>query len=1446
MKPSILRYIFVLHLLSIFAFTTARLVSAQEPLFSLAKFDIDVTPPVGFPMAYDRVRRTDELTLRCRGIVLFGPDKPIVMCAVDWIGIANGAHDAFRKTLAEAAGTSADRVAVHTLHQHDAPRCDFTAESLLNAAGATDLGALEGSFARRVLADLGLAVRTAVQNPVAITHAGIGGAKVEKVASNRRIQDETGKVIATRYTACRDPELRALPEGIIDPTLKAISFWNENEPVAVLTYYACHPQSYYRTGIPSPDFPGIARFLRGQDMPETLHVHFNGAGGNIGAGKYNDGSKQNRMILARRMAEGMRDAFAATKKFSLQREDVGWFSTPVHLPLGSHLEVDELRKQLGNWTPNEYWGGPEQLAWALRCESEQPIELSCLRIGDARILHMPGELFVEYQLAAQNLRPDLTVAMAAYGDYGPGYIGTDESYGQGGYETSPQASKVAKGVEQVLMKGVRELLDAADKQVGNFKDELPRIPPSTPDESLSKIEVIDGYSIQLVASEPLVFTPVAMEWDAAGNLFVCEMRGYSEDREAGISSIALLTDVDQDGIYDRRTEYASGLLWPTCLFPYDGGLFVGDAPNLFYLKDTDGDGVADAKEVVLTGFGVSNVQGLMNSMRWGLDHRIHLACSSSGGKVYAPARGQTQADAVEVRGRDLAFDPRTMEFELTSGGAQHGMCFDDWGNKFVCSNSNHLMQVMAEQRYLNRNPHVRAPPAKISIAADGPQAEVFRKSPVEPWRVVRTRLRVEGHVGGPIEGGGRAAGYFTGATGATVYRGDAWPDDANQFAFIGDVGSNLVHRKKLLGDGVPFNAVRVDEGTEFLRSTDNWFRPSQFANGPDGALYIIDTCREVIEHPKSLPPEIKQHLDLTAGRDRGRIYRVVPKSFQHRPAPNIQELSIEQLVALLEHPNAWHRETAARLINERQDPNAFPWLIRLLQTSSSPQAKIHALYALATSPVSDKKGTLREQVLKLLEDDHPQVRRHAVRISERANLATELAEAMLPLATDPSLAVRLQLAFSLGELPIDTLPRERTQALATILRLNPNHTWVQVAVQSSAKECAAELFSELIQDLSPSQGKETNQNGVAFFLERLAQQIKAQQRPNDIASALNTLAQSSSANAPAMLPLIGELLGAREQLDGTEHQSTSESARRLESERTKLIQEAAARALSSQLTLPRRTEAARALRYGQFADVEETLSRLLGPAYPTDLQLAAIDTLKSFPSGSTDSLLIANVPGMSPIARNRVMSLLLSRERSMARLLDAIEAETVRVDSSLRSRLVERSSGLPLMLAKRLEKLLQQNAMASRTTVLDSYATCLDLPPDRDNGRRVFQKHCAACHRHEDEGYELGPSLAAMKSRGARSLLTNILDPNREVNPEFVNYLAITKDGNTVSGMIRSESATELQLVAAANEQTRLPRSDIDQLRSTGKSLMPEGFESSIDLQSMADLIAFLLQTAQP
>lgn len=290
------------------------------------------------------------------------------------------------------------------------------------------------------------------------TDYGWGVAEVKEIASNRRIKGPDGRIRATRYTATKDPALRAEPEGVIDPEVSLLSFWNGDRPIAVLSYYACHPQSYYRTGVPSPDFPGIARFIRGQAVPEALHVHFNGAGGNLGAGKYNDGATENRMALAMRLAEAMKQAFLATEKQPLAAADVGWQTEPVRLPLAPHLDKVKLVEALKTEPARGYIAKLDQLAWLIRHESGHAIDIACLRVGQARVVHMPGELFVEYQLAAKAMRPDLNVAMAAYGEYAPGYIGTAAAYVEGGYETSSGASNVAPEADQVLTAAVKKLL----------------------------------------------------------------------------------------------------------------------------------------------------------------------------------------------------------------------------------------------------------------------------------------------------------------------------------------------------------------------------------------------------------------------------------------------------------------------------------------------------------------------------------------------------------------------------------------------------------------------------------------------------------------------------------------------------------------------------------------------------------------------------------------------------------------------------------------------------------------------------------------------------------------------------------------------------------------------------------------------------------------------------
>jgi hypothetical protein len=422
----------------------------------LARFDVDATPPIGSHLAYDPVTNVWDLSLRARGIVLLGAGQPIVLCSIDWIGIANESNDAFRKALAQGAQTVPDRVAVHTVHQHDAPECDFGAEELKLKAGLDPLN-FNSRSQREVLQRLVTSIKQSLTAAQPVTHIGFGKAMVSQVASNRRILGPDGKVRVTRYTSCKDPAVRAEPEGLIDPELSMVSFWSTNKPIAVLTYYAVHPQSYYRTGIANPDFPGVARFFRQLAVPSALHVHFNGAGGNLGAGKYNDGSPENRLILAERLADGMKRAWESTEREPVSGSDVGWTVEPVALPPAKSIE--KIRTLLKENDPQALKGvNASRLEWLRRCEAGHRVNVVCLSLGQGRVLFMPGELFVEYQLAAKAERPGKFVAMAAYGDYGTGYIGTAVAYQQGGYEASPEASNVEPEAEGILLKAIKKVL----------------------------------------------------------------------------------------------------------------------------------------------------------------------------------------------------------------------------------------------------------------------------------------------------------------------------------------------------------------------------------------------------------------------------------------------------------------------------------------------------------------------------------------------------------------------------------------------------------------------------------------------------------------------------------------------------------------------------------------------------------------------------------------------------------------------------------------------------------------------------------------------------------------------------------------------------------------------------------------------------------------------------
>jgi putative membrane-bound dehydrogenase-like protein len=963
--------------------------------------------------------------------------------------------------------------------------------------------------------------------------------------------------------------------------------------------------------------------------------------------------------------------------------------------------------------------------------------------------------------------------------------------------------------------------DSIDK---DYAGELPRIAPTEPKDALKTLQVAKGFKVEQVAAEPLVASPVAIAFDENARLYVVEMRGYSESKDEKVSQIRLLEDANGDGVFDKSTVFKGGLAWPTAVFCWAGGVLVVDAPDFFYFKDTNGDGKADEERKLYTGLGVSNVQGLANSFQWGLDNRIYLSLSSTGAEL----RKVDEKDErpLALRGRDIAIDPRTWQVTPVSGGAQHGMSFDDWGNRFVCSNSDHLQEIMYEDRYLGRNPYLAAPSPRRSIAADGPQADVFRTSPVEPWRIVRTRLRATGVVPGVVEGGGRAAGYFTGATGATIYRGDAWPKEWQGIAVVGDVGSNLVHRKRLEPDGVGFVGRRIDEKSEFVSSSDIWFRPCQYANVPDGSLYILDMYREVIEHPASLPAVIKKHLDLTSGRDRGRLYRVVPEGFKQPALPKLEGAGVEVLVALLQHPNGWHRDTAARLLYERQDKVAIPLVEKLAIESALPLAKLHAMYVLAGADALSEKV-----LLPRLRDEHAGVREHAVKLAEKiAKDSAAVRAAMLAAADDGELRVRYQAAFSLGELPESA---ERNGALLKLAKRDLADGYVRLAVLSSLAEGAGEVLKQLAGDSQVVDSKEGRE-----MLASLAAQIGRQQRSADVKETLVALKVLAEANSPA-LPTIIQRLGAKSGTPLAE-QIAKATGGKAETLMKSLLAAAAKRAADEAAPVKSRVAAVEQLRLASFGDQRELLSALLSPAVAAELQGAALGALASFDAAEVAEVVIGRFAGLSPRLKGQATDLLLSRPAWTLSLLSGLESgqlSTGDLDPVKLKLLAEHRNAA---IRERAQKLLVNSKIGRRSDVVEAYRGVLEAKGDAARGKLVFTKTCAACHKVQAVGNDIGPNLAAMKARGPEAILLNVLDPNREVNPQYLNYAVLTADGRQLTGLIAAETATSITLKRADNATDTVLRIDIEQLKSTGMSLMPEGMEKQIDQAAMADLLEFL------
>jgi putative membrane-bound dehydrogenase-like protein len=959
--------------------------------------------------------------------------------------------------------------------------------------------------------------------------------------------------------------------------------------------------------------------------------------------------------------------------------------------------------------------------------------------------------------------------------------------------------------------------------------ELPRIPPTPLAQALGTFEIKKGFHLELVAHEPQVVDPVTVAFDENGRMFAVEMRDYSERRDENphLGTIRLLEDADGDGHYEKSTVFADNLPWPTAVICWDGGIFVGASPDIFWFKDTNGDGRADERKVVFTGFGAGrdrlNMQALLNNFTWGPDNRIHGSTAGNGGTVTSPVNPSMKP--LNLNGRDFSFDPRALEMRAEGPTAQYGIGFDTRGRKFLCSNSRHLIAEMYPPRYAGLNPHYNLPPPLADIAVDGAAAEVFRLSPDEPWRIIRTRWRIAGVVRGAVEGGGRVSGYFTGATGLTIYRGHAYGPEFVNNAFIGDAGGNLVHRKLVKEDGVNLVAQRPgdEQQAEFLASRDNWFRPVHFANAPDGCLYVIDMHRETIEHPWSIPESIKQHLDLNSGNDRGRVYRIAPDGFQQPALPKLGKAATAELVATLSHPNGWHRDTAARLLCERLDQAAVAELEKLLTDPGRSPGHTPALSVLASlgalkpthlvTGMRSEDAAARQRAVMLAEQQFE----GGVSQPEAHHLAAEVAR----LAGNPDPFVRYQVALSSAVIPMADKPA----LLESLLQSDGRSRWMQAAVLNAAGDASGELFTRLLPKAGASKSVD------AALLESLAGLGGARA---DAGEAKLFIGGITGVDDPTLGFRLARAYGeglrrSRSSLDKVDGEGKLKS----------LFARAEAVALDGAAAPAARVEALQLLVLTGGAQVRLALLRLLDDPRAGAVQAAALTALGRFTDDSVADDILSLWTKLAANLHDDALRLLLARPERIRALLDAVEHGKFNGDLLSASQTAQLRGQRDAAIAARAAKLFPDPAK-SREKALADFQPALQLPGDAAKGKLVYQTRCAPCHRAGDEGYPVGPDLMTMKTMGREKLLESILDPNREVAPQFVAFDVEKKDGETVLGIITSESGETVTLRMPSGLETTLRRSEIRGMRSGGQSMMPDGMEAGLLPPDMADLLTFI------
>lgn len=941
---------------------------------------------------------------------------------------------------------------------------------------------------------------------------------------------------------------------------------------------------------------------------------------------------------------------------------------------------------------------------------------------------------------------------------------------------------------------------------------IPGPPRLAPRASLESLRAKSGFQVELIASEPLIADPVRVDWDAQGRLWVVEMGDYplGEDNQGRPSGrIKRLEDSDGDGVFDRAHLFLEGLRHPTGIAPWRNGLLISAVPDVIFAEDTDGDGRADRQEVLFSGFRNWNSQHLVNGFCYGLDGWFYGANGDSGGRVTIPGTSRQY----DLSGRDFRFRPDTREFETLPGQTQNGRWRDDWGNWFGNNNPTWLFHFYLPEPYFARNPKLAMPAARRDTANYPGSTRVYTIGPS------LRRLNWPDMID-----------TVTSACDPMPYRDDLFGPGYATSVFICEPANNVVHREVLEPDGVSFSSRRAEDEqrSEFLASTDKWFRPTMARSGPDGALYVVDMYRLVLEHPEWIPAEVTKRLDLRAGADRGRIYRIAPTAAPRRSTPNLAAMTAAELVRAMESPGGWQRDTAQRLLAERGSKEVSPALEQLASNGQTPQSRLQALATLDVLGVL-APGTLRSA----LQDAHPAVREHAIRLAEHLAPAgqADLIEPLLAMASDPELRVRFQLAFTLGGFEDARV----AEALAQIARRDPDHSAIRLAVLTAAPRHVPGLLRALMNSPAPPSSAlfeklfQRMVDGTPVFSELLREIVNSRSpnRPawqfdalagflDELDRGGQSLAEFRAKHAPALDPALAALDDVFIEVVALVRRAAFQGG------------EAALSAIRLLARTPARRE-----------EEVKLLAGLLDPQFPAAVRDRALSALGRLDGAPIASALLSGWNRHAPATRTQVVQLLLRRPEWIEALLAAIERQEIalgQIETPPRQRLLGHSNQ---DIARRA-KALFESASSDRQRIVGEYAVVGDLTGHAANGKALFQQACAPCHLLRGEGVAVGPDLGASAVKSIPQLLEAILDPNRAVESRYAGYTVVTQGGLEYNGIVVDESPHSITLKQQGGAEAVILRANIKDMSSSRLSFMPEGLETSLPPQAVADLIAFL------